>query len=96
MSTSRFLIGYVTAESSGQSKLAQLVSNHILSNKHGNMLTAVMHLKRQTNKYRRDHGTTRPCFDRALIIGFNGFCTLFISANLQMDLFLNYAARSIS
>jgi len=87
----------MTTKRSGQSKLAQFMSYHIFSDKHWDMLTAVMHLKRQTNKYWRDHGTTRPCLDRALIIGFNGFFALYsLSANLQMDLFLNYAARSIS
>ena len=54
----------VLLEHTRRRKFAELMSNHILSNKNGVKRFAVVNEKRMANKIRRDHRAARPGFDR--------------------------------
>ena len=64
-------------ERARQGKLTQAVSDHVFSDKHRIEHFAVMDVKGQPDKIRRDHRAARPGFDRLLGLGLLGFTNLF-------------------
>jgi len=72
----------VAPEGSGWSKLAQLMPNHILGYKHGDVLPTIVNCYCQPNHIWQNHRTSRPGFDRAFAI----FCCGFVNLLYQMKI----------
>src|SRR4029453_9337940 len=57
----------VGLEGAGQRELAELVTDHVFGDVHGNELLAVVHGHRVADELRRDRGTTRPRLEHPLL-----------------------------
>jgi hypothetical protein len=62
-----FLVARVTSKGPGRSKFAQLVSNHVFGDKHGDEFVAVVNCQGVSHKLRRDHRPSCPGLDGPLL-----------------------------
>src|SRR5207249_11332166 len=58
------LVRGVAREEAGRRELAELHADHILVDRDGDELAAVVDIERQTDELRQDRGTARPGLDR--------------------------------
>src|SRR4051812_17513750 len=89
MSGSRLLVARVRLERARRSELTQLVTDHVLGNKHRHVLTAVMHRNRQTHHVRKNHRSARPGLDRATIVLLGGNTHLLCKVQVDERTFLD-------
>src|SRR3546814_18528100 len=68
----RLLVRSVALERTGQRELAELVTDHVLVDVNGNVLTAVVHRDRQAAELGQDRGTARPGLARLLVFARDG------------------------
>lgn len=70
-------IGGVAAERARDRKFPQLVTHHVLSDEHGNVLPSIVYRDGQTQHVRNYHGTARPRLDWPLAINRDSRIHLF-------------------
>src|SRR5699024_12259797 len=64
-------------------ELAELLSDHRLSDEHGDMLASVMYCDGVSQELRDDHRATRPCFDDILTV------LLVLTSHLLLEVFVD-------
>ena len=68
----------MTSEGSGGSKFAQLVTNHVLGDIHGNVLAAVMNGDRMADEGGENGGCSGPGLEHLFLIGLVEFLNALI------------------
>ena len=86
----------MTFECPRGSKLAQLVTNHILSNSNFHMLATVVHHEHDANEFRNNRAATGPRFDRLAAPRLRLFLNFKKQFRIDERAFLATSAHEIS
>ena len=76
-------------ERTGQRELTELVTNHVLVDVHGNVLTAIVHSDREPDEIGQDRGTARPGLDWAFVFSGRGGLDLLEKVKIDKRSFLD-------